>query len=118
MQRKLFQNLSRIVGLRFAILREEVRLEKMRFIRAAWAIAIGFAFLQILLASILALGMELTEGSGTVWFLVILGTVSLLGFLVFLIASAKFFAAGEAPFATTTAEFKKDKECLESALRN
>jgi uncharacterized membrane protein YqjE len=107
-----------VAGLRFKIFVEELRLEKMRIIRATWAVAFGFACLQVFLATILCLGMVLTEGETRIWFLGILGVISLLGAILFLFLSLRVTSAREAPFTMTTNEFRKDKECLESVLRS
>lgn len=93
-------------------------MEKMRLLQGAWAIAFGFAFLQVFLATILALGISLTEGESRLWFLGILGTATLFGAILFIVISIRIFSVREAPFAMTTREFQKDKECLESVLKS
>ena len=118
MNQKLLQSLGRVAGLRWRIFAEELRLEKMRLVRAVWVVALGFACLQIFFATLLCLVMVLTEGEVRTWSLGILGGVTLLGAVIALLVSLKAAKSREAPFKTTAAEFQKDQECLESVLRS
>ncbi|MFP4351775.1 MAG: phage holin family protein [Puniceicoccaceae bacterium] len=118
MSQKLLQSLGRVAGLRWQIFVEEQRLEKMRLIRAAWAVALGFACLQIFLATLLCLVMVLAEGEVRIWSLVILGGAALLGAATGILVFLKAAKSREPPFKTTAAEFKKDQECLESVLKS
>ncbi|MFW6217381.1 MAG: phage holin family protein [Verrucomicrobiota bacterium] len=118
MSQKLLQSFGRVAGLRWQIFVEELRLEKMRLIGAAWVLALGFACLQIFFTTLLCLVMVLTEGNVRVWSLGILGGLALLGAVTGLLVSLKAAKSREAPFRTTAAEFRKDQECLESVLRS
>ena len=118
MDSKLAQSVQRVITLRFKIFGEEVRLEKMRIIRAALSAAAGFALLQTSLAAVLILGFELTEGAARVWFLSILGSITFAGGVFAFCLSKKLIKSQETPFSMTAREFKKDLECLNSVLKS
>tara|TARA_S200002703_G_scaffold160019_2_gene176089 strand:- start:1206 stop:1562 length:357 start_codon:yes stop_codon:yes gene_type:complete len=118
MSHKLVQSLKKVATLRLKIFQEEVKLEKMRLIRAAIAAAAGFALLQTSLGAVLILGVELTEGSGRIWFLSVLGSLTFVGGVVAFLISKRLFSSREAPFAMTAREFQKDIECLQSVIKS
>ncbi|MBC2603870.1 phage holin family protein [Puniceicoccus vermicola] len=118
MNPKLLKSFSRLVSLRLDIFLEEVRLVKMRTVRVVSIFAVAFVLAQLCLASLLALGIALTEGPSRIWFLSIVAGSCFLLVVILVLLAIRMSSGRLPPFAVTKSEFKKDKECLESAFKN